>query len=187
MTALAFYKVNTVPGSWQPDALYFVVNGGYSETYLTSHTGVPKAVGNSAMINALVTAAMGTYSLLRHVATIAARNSDKASTTGNTMYLVTDATGDSSVASGAALYFYDKTADTFTKVAEYESMDVVLQWANIQGGPSSTPAAIDDAVGKRHAHTNKAVLDKLGEDGGGSVTYNGAAIGGGASWGSTDW
>lgn len=183
--ALKFHKVNTLPGTLEADSFYYVLNGNYAESYLTNSTGVAKAVGNTAMINALIDARMAAASTLQQVATIVARNTAKASVTTNTMYLVTDASGDTSVASGAALYFYNKTADTFTKVAEYESMDVVLQWANIQGKPNSTPAAIDTAVGNSHTHTNMTVLNNL-SDSSGRLAYGGTVVGGG-DWTTTNW
>jgi hypothetical protein len=45
-------------------------------------------------------------------------------------------------------------------------MDVVLQWANIQGRPTSTPAELDDAVAKVHVHANKLTIDKISETNG---------------------
>lgn len=89
---------------------------------------------------------------------------------------VADATGDTTVAAGAAMYFYNKTADTYTKVAEYESMDVTVTWASISGKPSSSPSAIDDAVSKVHTHSNKAVLDKWSEDASGNPLYNSSLV-----------
>jgi len=38
-----------------------------------------------------------------------------------------------------------------------------LTWAAIEGKPSSTPANIDDAVDKKHAHSNKTILDAIQE------------------------
>jgi hypothetical protein len=51
-------------------------------------------------------------------------------------------------------------------------MDVVINWANIQNKPTSSVVDIDDAVTKKHTHTNKTELDKVGEDGNGYFTYN---------------
>lgn len=70
---------------------------------------------------------------------------------------VIDATGDSTVNLGWAEYLY--TGSEWTKVAEKESIDVVLAWANIQNKPTSSVTNIDDAVAKRHAHSNAAILD----------------------------
>jgi len=50
-----------------------------------------------------------------------------------------------------------------------------VDWANINDKPSSTVAAIDDAVSKA-THTNRAVLDKLGEDANGRPTYDGEGL-----------
>ena len=47
-------------------------------------------------------------------------------------------------------------------------------WAKITNKPTSTVQQIDDAV-TAATHTNRAVLDKLGEAGG-ALTYNGAAV-----------
>jgi len=182
---IKFFQVNALPGTLQPNSLYFVLNGGYTETYLTSSTGTAKAVGNSAMINALIAAQVAAFSTLVHVATIAARNTAASSASNNTLYLVTDATGDATVKAGAALYFFDKAAGTQTKVAEYESMDVVVQWSTIQGGPSSTPAAIDSAVGASHTHNNMAVLNGL-TDSNGKLLYGNSPVNQ-PDWATTDW
>lgn len=73
---------------------------------------------------------------------------------------VIDATGDSTVTTGAALYIWDNIE--WKKVSEVESLDVVLDWADIQNKPTSSVTDIDDAVTKKHIHTNKdTVLDKL--------------------------
>lgn len=185
MAALRFFKVTALPGTLQPDSVYFVLNGTYSETYVTNTAGVARSVGNSTMINALIDAKMQAASTLVQVTDITARNTAGTAATSNTMYLVTNATGDSSVAGGAALYFFNKTANTYTKVAEYESMDVVLQWANIQGKPGSTAAAIDAAVGASHTHANAAILNAL-SDSAGKLAYGGTVVGGG-EWAATDW
>jgi hypothetical protein len=99
---------------------------------------------------------------------------------------VNDATGDTSVTSGWAIYRkrvgvgidYTQLAG-WTKVAESEGLDVVVQWDNIQGKPSSTPAQIDQAVTDDHTHSNKAALDLLADATSGSdvgLTYNGEAV-----------
>jgi hypothetical protein len=94
---------------------------------------------------------------------------------------VLDATGDTTVKSGAALYLYgglDTSSNpVWYKLAEAESMDVVLDWANIVNGPTSTVAQIDQAVADMHTHANEAVLDALADDGSGNLTYNGVAVG----------
>ena len=103
----------------------------------------------------------------------------------NALYLVVNATGDATVAAGAALYFYDKASTTYTKLSEYESMDVVTAWASITGRPASTPAAIDAAVGAAHTHANMAVLNGL-TDSGGTLRYLGVAVNK-PDWTATDW
>lgn len=110
---------------------------------------------------------------------------------------VNDASGDTTVSSGWAIYRkkvdtdpasldYTKVNDVpestqgagdgvtagWQKVAESESLDVVVNWANIEGKPNSAVADIDDAVSKKHEHANKAVIDKFTESSG-DLIYNG--------------
>jgi hypothetical protein len=182
--ALSFHKVVTLPGTLVANAFYFVENGSYSESYLTDDTAVAKSIGNSAMINSLADArivtALADFNLVEIVADIAARNA--LPTAKNQMALVLNATGDATVASGSALYAYRESNSTWYKLSEYESMDVALTWANISGKPASSPATIDDAVSKRHTHTNQATLSEAS----GSLRYNGQPVGG-TDWTTNNW
>ena len=47
-----------------------------------------------------------------------------------------------------------------------------VAWGNIIGKPSSEAAEIDDAVTKRHDHTNKADIDKISTDENGRMIFN---------------
>ena len=103
---------------------------------------------------------------------------------------VTDASGDTTVTSGWAVYRKKvgvgidyTTLDGWQKVAEAESLDVVVSWDNIQGKPTSTPAQIDQAVTDDHTHANKAALDELADATTGTapdevigLTYKGRAL-----------
>ncbi|WP_313117977.1 hypothetical protein [Ectopseudomonas guguanensis] len=188
MAQVRFYKVTSLPGTLQADAFYYVENGTYAESYLTNSAGVARAVGNSAMINALISEALanwsGSASTVQIVADIAARDALIATLDANAMILVVDASADPTVDAGSALYAYDATADEVYKIAEYESMDVVLQWADIVGGPSSTPAQIDNSVSLAHGHGNKSVLDQLSSDAEG-LLFNGQGID--PRWKTVDW
>ncbi len=189
MAAVAFYKVASLPGTLASNAMYFVENGTYSETYVTNTAGVARMVGNSSMINALADARIATAladrNLIEIVADITARNALAGGAQRNLLVLVEDATGDATVASGAALYAWKEASATWSKIAEYENMDVSLTWASISGKPSSSAAQIDGAVTDRHTHANKSNLDKIGEAGG-KLTYDGAAVGG-VDWTTANW
>lgn len=184
MSKIKFYKVTSLPGTLVANAMYFVENGTYAETYLTNTAGVARSVGNSSMItaiaNALISAAGGSW--VEVVADIAER--DLLTLTVNTVVLVKDASADPTVTSGAALYIYEASLDTFSKIAEYESMDVVLSWTNITGRPTSTPGQIDAAVTNSHTHANKSSLDKIGQDGEGDITYDSNAV---MKWSTVNW
>lgn len=64
---------------------------------------------------------------------------------GNTCFVL-DATGDSTVDAGWAIYRWTGTA--WMKIMEQESMDITVSnaWEDISGKPESTPTAIDAAV-----------------------------------------
>lgn len=188
MSLLKFFKVSVLPSIFEGDSFYYVANGDYAESYLTNSAGVPKSLGNSTMTNALIQAALANFqtraNAVEIVANVAARDAMTAAAESNLMILVVDATGDSTVGAGSALYAYAHDTTTTHKVAEYEAMDAVLNWSQIQGRPTSTAALIDDAVTKRHAHANSAVLDKLSEVGG-QLQYGGLPIA--SDWSTKNW
>lgn len=189
MAQLKFYGVATLPAQLEADAFYFVQNGNYAESYVTNSSGVARMIGNSAMINALIAAELanwtGSSNQVQIAADMPARDALAANATHNLMVVVIDASGDPTVDSGSALYAYDLASTTWFKLAEYESMDVVIDWNYIQNGPSSTAAQIDTAVSQAHSHSNKAVLDKLSESAGGDLLYDGEGLK--PQWVSKDW
>lgn len=178
-----FIKVLALPETLEPNAFYFVENGDYAESYLTNSAGVARMIGNSGMINELAEEFYTQTSNIKIVADLAAR--DALDPSVNKLVLVLDASDDATVDSGAATYIYNFDESEFVKIAEHESMDVTLEWADIQGGPSSTPAQIDAAVADSHTHANQAELDKVGEDAQGRLTYDGQVVG--TFWDSSDW
>jgi len=188
MAQVKFFKVAVLPGEMQANAFYFVENGSFTESYLTNSAGEPRSVGNSAMINALVAQALanwsGAASTVSIVPDYAALAALTATLDASAMILVVDASGDPTVETGSALYAWDAAAEQVYKLSEYESMDVVLSWADLAGRPASTPADIDSAVELRHAHSNKAVLDQLGGDADG-LTYGGVGVQ--PRWSTANW
>lgn len=120
------------------------------------------------------------YKETKVVADIQARDALDPATLYESLFIyVLDASADTDVTSGAALYIYaEDTASPGTykwyKVAETESLDVQLQWSDILGKPTSSVADIDDAVTKRHTHSNKTQLDLISENGtSGNLEYDG--------------
>lgn len=178
MSSLRIERVLALPGTIVGSTLYIVksAEAGLAEVYFSNNDGSEvRHIINKGEIEALVAAAAGNISQIEIVANIAARATLAPTLTKNTLVLVVDATGDVTVAAGAALYIYDFGATTFTKVSEFESLDVNLTWANIQNKPVSSVAAIDLAVTESHTHTNKTVLDDL-SDNSGELEYKGAPI-----------
>ena len=172
-------KLTAVPSlPCAPNAVFFVAptsKPNYVEIYVSNSAGTAlKRLLTDADIQALIDASIsGLAGEMPIVADIAARNA--LSPTKNTQVLVLDATGDSTVASGAATYLYRVSTTSWIKLSEAESLDLILQWANIQGKPTSSPSAIDTAVGNSHVHnSNLTQLNKIGENSDALFTYNNA-------------
>jgi hypothetical protein len=187
MATVKIYKETTLPGTLQANSVYLIAPAGspnYVEMYVTGTSAATvKRILNEADIQAMITASLSGIGATEIVADITARNALTPS--NGSMCLVLDASADPTVTSGAATYIYQTSTTTWIKIAEYESLDFELSWANLSNKPTSSVADIDDAVSKRHAHTNKTQLDKVGENVDGLLTYNGLLPK--IAWDSTSW
>lgn len=189
MSTFNIFKETALPSELVANSIYLiapVANPTQLEVYVTGKTkDVVRRTINKADVQLMIdsSGSSGGTNNLIIVADIAER--DALTLTQNTFVLVTDASADPTVDVGAALYVWNNTAQAYTKIAEYESMDVTLKWDDIQGKPTSTPAQIDSAVTNSHTHTNKTQLDKIGQDAEGNFTYGGTSVK--IEWDSTQW
>jgi hypothetical protein len=178
MAVLDIKKLTADPGIYAPNTLYFIApTGSPSELQIilsSNDDSTARHVITKAEVQALITSAMQSFNYIQYAADITVR--DALILSSNTMVYVADATGDPTVNLGAALYFYKADSNQFIKVAEYESMDLMVTWNSIQGKPTSSPSAIDTAVANSHVHANKTQLDKIDQDADGNLTYNGNYI-----------
>jgi len=181
------FRHTSLPGTLEPYAIYFIApstSPDLVEVYVTGSTGsIVKRVLKESDVQTLIDDSIASLSSINVVNDITTRNALNPS--ANQIVLVLDASDDATVNSGAATYVYRLSTTTWIKISEYESMDLVINWTDIQGRPTSTVANIDDAVAKRHTHANKTELDKIGEDGGGNLTYSGALPV--IAWNSVGW
>ena len=187
MAEYKIWKETALPGTLEAHSIYMIAPAArpdYVEIYVTGAAGTTvKRVIDQNDVQTLINAAVADLGAIEIVADIAAR--DALSPTSNIQVLVLDASADTTVESGAATYIYNFSETTWLKIAEHESMDVTIDWADIQNRPESSVADIDDAVVKRHTHANKTELDKIGEDANGKLTYNGALPV--IAWNSVGW
>lgn len=189
MTKFKIFRTTGAPSTYGAAELYLVnsnQNSNYFEIYATNVVGdAIYRIPNISDIQNLIDASNvgGSTNSLEIVADITARNA--LNPTSNIQVFVIDATGDSTVASGGATYIYRLATTSWIKISEAESLDVSLTWASLIGKPNSSVADIDEAVGLRHIHSNKAQLDKIGEDVSGNFIYNDnlPVI----AWSSTNW
>ena len=178
MNSFTIERVLALPEILTPSTMYIVksIDSGLVEIYFTSADALEiRHVINKSEVQALINDAVSGFSGTLIVNTIAER--DALTLSANTMVLVLDATGDVTVTAGAATYLFNTVASTWHKIAEFESLDLVLTWSVIQNGPISSPGQIDAAVGQSHTHSNLGFLDKVAEDGNGEFVYNGSLIG----------
>ena len=176
MAKIKIAQVTALPVTKETNTIYMVsVSADVMEVYMTGNdSSVVKRLLNEADIQSLIDAALSGISGIEVVNTITDR--DALSLTGNTQVMVLDASLDSTVDSGSATYVYRVSDTSWTKISEAESLDVVMNWDNIVGKPTSTPAQIDASVAQAHAHTNKTQLDLIGQDADGDITYNGSKV-----------
>lgn len=91
---------------------------------------------------------------------------------GNIGYVQTSAAGVVPIV--CEQYLWDGTA---WKLLDSEGVSITFNWDNLIGKPAATPMTIDNVVTIAHNHTNKSVLDKIGQSAGGAFTYDGIEIG----------
>lgn len=187
MATYQVFKETVLPGTLQPNSIYLIAptaKPDYVEMYVTgTSASVVKRIVNTDDVQSMINASLAGLSEVEIVANIAARNA--LAPTRNMTVMVLDATGDATVASGAATYVYRLSNTTWYKISEAESMEISVTWAALAGKPTSAVADIDDAVSKRHTHANITQLNKISEDGNGNMTYNGSLPPTG--WNSTGW
>lgn len=170
---LKFTKVTELPETFASNTVYLVTDtdADFAQFYISNLAGsAVRRLPTHSDVESIALEVAGALSHTVIVADITARNALTPEVA--TIALVIDATDDSTVELGAATYVYNPSNETWTKISEHESMDVIVNWSDIQGKPTSSAAAIDQAVQDSHTHGNKPQLDKVSEDVDGVVMYD---------------
>lgn len=178
--ALRIFRETVLPSPQNllPYSIYLVAPAGqedYVELYVTNASiggAAPYArrIINQVDIDTLINQKIQAARELVIVADIDARNA--LDPDFSQFVFVVNATADNTVASGGATYLYNTVSEEWIKISEALSMDVVINYTDIVGRPTSTAAEIDDAVSKAHVHANKTELDKISEDANGNLLYS---------------
>lgn len=177
MARFKIERVLELPSDPSPSTMYIVKgsDAGLAEVYFSSDDGLTvRNVISKTQISGLISTAIAGFSAIKDVQNIAERNA--IAIEQNCLVLVTDATGDLTVKSGGAMYLGIASTNSWVKLSEFESMDIIPEWNNIVGKPNSSVEDIDGAVTLRHSHLNKDILNALGENSNGDLTYKGINI-----------
>lgn len=188
MANLDFRAVSVLPPNPEPNTFYFVQNGSYAESYLTTANGALRRMGNSRMIEDVVRSELTTHykNNLMFAADITARDSLGVQANGSIMVVVLDASADPQIQEGAALYVYDYQYQEWHLLTQYGTADAAVDWVNIANRPQSSSTAIDSAVERSHVHDNHEILDRLGVNAQGSLTFDGVSAGA-TEWNNEEW
>ena len=165
--------VNNLPAIFEATTMYLLKSeeNDLMEIYVSSMDGSSiRHIITKDDVALMISEALAGFNTAKVVQNITER--DALNPTTITQVLVIDASDDPTVSGGSATYIFD---NAWYKISESESLDVVLQWANITDKPLSDVIDIDDAVSKRHSHLNKVTLDDLG-DVNGFLTYKGQFV-----------
>lgn len=173
-------RVLALPETLVANTIYLVAHSA-TELKVVAVGNTPADVRTSIVSNdvdAKISAAIGALDLSNsalYVDDIAAR--DALELTKSSFVLVSDASADATVNVGAALYFYNSVTDAWTKVAEYESMDVVIPNKDILEDLGRIAETDELTFNGQVVTPKRAIVAELGENGEEQLTYKGKAVG----------
>lgn len=176
MNRITISKVTELPLVTEPNTMYLLRSGvggsDYMEMYFSTNDGATVVPGiTDSHVRRTIEGYSNTelFKELYIVTDITER--DALTLTHDAMVYVLDSQGDGSGSIGETLYFFSFVQQGFRKLV---SANPVVNWSQILGAPKSTADEIDQAVAAKHSHTNQDVLDKLGVNSQGQLTYDGA-------------
>lgn len=170
-------RVNMLPGTLEANTMYIVKAPGALEADLV-FTGSDPTVNASTIsrmsIEQIVGTAVDASTSVYFKQAYADMLSDRPK--ANALVYVADTTGDPTATTASRVYLYNKATNTFMGFPNSGGGSSDVTWNQILGKPTSTPAQIDQAVAQMHTHTNKQVLDLIGENASQKLTFRGAQV-----------
>lgn len=172
-----FRRVNVLPGTLEPDTMYIVKAPGSTEAKLVftgSDASIVVGTIDRVAIEGIISQSVEAHTSVHFYATYAEMTAGALKANG--LCYVADIAGDPLGGSGVGVYVYDFDNARFTKFPGGSGPSGPVAWGDLVGKPTSTPAAIDDAVAKAHAHTNKPILDNMSENAQQKLMYRGRQV-----------
>lgn len=184
MSKFTITRVTSLPSVISPSTMYVLKTptSEVAEVYFSNKTGsvlVPGITEQfiSDKFSSLLATGMGQIEIVDNI-----NDRNRVTKNGNSLIMVIDATGDEFESTGTVLYLYRANNNSYFRISSFdENQDSIgkttpvgqVWWNTIQGGPTSTPDAIDQAVGVSHVHGNKDSLDRIGVTNNGVLTVDG--------------
>lgn len=172
--AFQIVRVRQLPGVTQPNTMYVVRETDHDDVVLhfTGATGVE--IGSTISKSEVASMIQSGTSVVSDIVVVETYQDMKNLVLfRNTVIYVDDATGDPGVHLGSAVYIYDKVKAQYNRLSKSET---AVSWNGIDGGPTSSPSAIDQAVARSHIHANKPVLDKFSVSGSDKLLFDTTVI-----------
>lgn len=186
MSTLKINRVLALPEILEAHSLYIVKSNqsGIAELVFTTEQAEPLKVIDTAFVETMIAGVVTKASSIEVVNTITDR--DALVLENDATVYVLDATEDPSINSGSALYLYKKDAEAYTLVSGTGTASVDFDWNNLTGRPTSTAAAIDNAVENSHTHANSEALNEI-QDIEGVLHYKGLPISSSIIFAQSEW
>ena len=203
---LSIKRVLTKPvAPFDPSTMYIVQGTSPTrcELYFSDATGATlRNPVTEQEASDLISAQLAGFSNIHAVADITARNALNLTSSGMVMvadaFVVSEPANNAYVSTPgtAAMYMFNAQAvapaPEWTKIYEFEGMDVQLLWANLVDKPTSSVADIEAAVALQHDHGTDLdqlpILDGLAVNPAtGNLVFNNIELASGAPLDSSEW
>lgn len=177
-TPFSIVRLDALPSTLAANTMYVIRESGGTRVRLTFTGNDPSKVASTIGVNdvnSIITTALESFTSIYVFATYA--DMLTARPTANVLGFVKDARGDVNVSTPTATYVYEASANKWhLSSAAQGGGSQTVNWSEIIGRPSASVASIDLAASQTHTHTNMSVLNLMGVNAAGKLTYNGVQV-----------
>ena len=177
-TPFSIVRLDALPSTLAANNMYIIRESGGTRVRLTFTGDDPTKVASTIGVNDvnnIVTTALESFTSVYVFATYA--DMLAARPTANVLAFVKDARGDVNVSTPSATYVYESSSGQWLLMPGAQGGgSETVNWTEIIGRPSASVESIDLAASQTHTHTNMNVLNLMGVNSSGKLTYNGVQV-----------